>query len=92
MRIVGVPHKVVLTPGGLVGHYVATIENEQNGKHYAFVEQWQAPWTAPAADMVGWGVWEIEAVTGNIDFNAVPDVLSEVADVVDKAGLKRRVL
>jgi hypothetical protein len=90
MRIVEVPKKVVASPGGLVGHHVATVEDETNSKRYAFVEQWQPPWRAPDAPMVGWGVWEVSP-TGTIDFSRVSDALSEVAAVVEKAGLKRAV-
>jgi len=90
MRIIEVPKRIVVSPGGLVGHHVATVEDETNGKRYAFVEQWQPPWQAPDAPMVGWGVWEVSK-TGTIDFSKVSDALSEVAEVVEKAGLKRRV-
>jgi len=90
MRIIEVPRRVVESPGGLVGHHVATVEDETNSRRYAFVEQWQPPWQAPDAPMVGWGVWEVNP-TGTIDFSKVSDALSEVAAIVEKAGLKRRV-
>jgi len=90
MRLIEAPRKVVVAPGGLVGNHVATVEDETNGKRYAFIEQWQPPWQAPSAPMVGWGVWEVSA-KGNIDFSKVSDALSEVAEVVEKAGLKRPV-
>ena len=83
MRIIEVPQSVVVFPKrfgghhvakGSVGHYVATVEDGTNGKRYAFVAQWLAPWKAPGAPMVGYGVWDVDR-TGNIDFSKVSDAL-----------------
>jgi len=99
MRIIEVPQSVVVFPKrfgghqvakGSVGHYVATVEDETNDKRYAFVEQWLAPWKAPGAPMVSYGVWDVDR-TGNIDFSKVSDALSEGDEVVEKAGLKQGV-
>ncbi len=76
-------------PGTLVGNHKATVEDETTGKLYAYVEQWQAPWQA-GTPMMGWAVYEVSA-TGIIDFSKGSDALSEVAEVVEKAGLRRRV-
>ncbi len=90
MRIVEVPNKVVAFPAAsdVVGHHKATVEDEANGKFYAYIEQWRAPWVASGAPMMGFGVWEI--TSGRIDFSRVSDALSEVVAVVEKAGMRRR--
>jgi hypothetical protein len=89
MRVIEAPGKVVEVPGTLVGNHKATVEDETTGKRYAYVEQWRAPWQV-GAPMSGWAVYDVSA-TAAIDFSKVSDALSEVSEVVEKAGLRRRV-
>lgn len=90
MRVIEVPHRVVvnpLDPNTIVGHHVATVEDEISGKRYAYVEQWPVPWRSPQPQMIGFGAWDIKD-KGTIDFSRMSDALSEVVQEVEKAGLK----
>ena len=91
MRVIEAPNKVGVfpTPRDLVGHHKANVEDEANGKRYAYIEQWQVPWKAPGAPMVGFGVWNTNP-EGHISLSRVSDALSEVVAVVEEAGLKSR--
>ena len=100
MRVIEVTRRVVVFPETLVGHdianasvghHVATVEDETNGKRYAYVEQWLVPWKATAgARMVSRGAWEVDT-RGNIDFSKESTALSEVEKVIEQAGLKQRI-
>ncbi len=87
MRIIATPKSVIGLADGLIGRHVATVENEANGKRYAYVERWKAPWISPNETVAGWSVLDIDA-TGNIDFSELSDGLTEVEEAVKKAGLK----
>jgi len=88
MKIIATPKSIIALSDGLVGRHIATIEDETNGRRYAFVEHWKAPWTSPNETMVGWAVRDMDA-KGDIDTSKLSNALSEVEEVVNKAGLKQ---
>jgi|SRR5579863_5582898 len=91
MKVTKVPPSVVVfpLPTGLIGRVIATVEDEINGKRYAYIEQWQVPWAAPVATTVGFGAWDMSA-TGEIDLSKMAEAALEVVEAVEKAGLKPR--
>jgi len=88
MKIIATPKSILALSDELVGRHIATIEDETNGRRYAFVEHWKAPWTSPSENMVGWAVRDMDA-KGAIDTDKLSDALIEVEEVVNNAGLKR---
>jgi hypothetical protein len=82
MKIVERPGKVVAGPQGTVGNHIVTVE--ENGKKYAYVRLWRAPWVSPNAEGAGRGMFAISA-SGDIDFNQpFHDILTEVETALDK--------